>query len=82
VHPSNTECFHLRLLLHTVPGPTSFNQLKTVNGQYYLTFQSTCLALDLLEDDKDWDDTIPEAVLTKKSSQVRNLFGILIFFCQ
>jgi len=53
--------------LHTVPGPTSFNQLKTVNGQCYLTFQSACLALGLLEDDKHWDYTMSEAVLTKKS---------------
>ncbi|KAL4103830.1 hypothetical protein QTP88_019165 [Uroleucon formosanum] len=50
-----------------VPGPTSFNQLKTVNGQCYLTFQSACLALGLLEDDKHWDDTMSKAVLTKKS---------------
>ncbi|GFR28631.1 ATP-dependent DNA helicase [Trichonephila clavata] len=24
VHPNNSECFHLRLLLHEVPYPTSF----------------------------------------------------------
>ncbi|GBM84228.1 hypothetical protein AVEN_94428-1 [Araneus ventricosus] len=31
VHPSNSECFHLRLLLHVVLGPTSFSDLKTIN---------------------------------------------------
>ncbi|KAF8789426.1 Pogo transposable element with KRAB domain like protein [Argiope bruennichi] len=31
VHPSNSECFHLRLLLHEVMGPTSFSDVKTFN---------------------------------------------------
>ncbi|GFT13829.1 uncharacterized protein TNCV_3023041 [Trichonephila clavipes] len=30
VHPNNSECFHLRLLLPEVPGPTSFQYLKTI----------------------------------------------------
>jgi hypothetical protein len=82
MHPNNTECFYLRILLHTVPGPISLKQLKTVNGQYYFTFQSTCLALGLLEDDKHWDDTMSKANLTKNSSKIQNLFAILISFCQ
>ena len=31
VHPNDTECYHLRLLLHTVRGPTSFEALRTFN---------------------------------------------------
>lgn len=30
VHPNNSECFYLRMLLHTIKGPTSFEYLKTV----------------------------------------------------
>jgi len=32
VHPNSTECYHLRMLLHEIRGPTSFEALKTVNG--------------------------------------------------
>ncbi|GFX34783.1 ATP-dependent DNA helicase [Trichonephila clavipes] len=33
VHPNNSEWFHLRLLLYEVPGPTSFQYLKTIEGR-------------------------------------------------
>lgn len=32
VHLRNMECFCLRILLHKIKGPTSFNDLKCVNG--------------------------------------------------
>nr|XP_034195047.1 uncharacterized protein LOC117611219 [Osmia lignaria] len=32
VYPNNAECFYLRLLLINVRGPTSFQELRTVNG--------------------------------------------------
>lgn len=30
VHPNNAECYYLRMLLHNVKGPTSFEYLRTV----------------------------------------------------
>ncbi|GFY37782.1 uncharacterized protein TNIN_385821 [Trichonephila inaurata madagascariensis] len=32
IHPNNRECYHLRILLNVVKGPTSFESLKRVNG--------------------------------------------------
>ncbi|XP_044591470.1 uncharacterized protein LOC123269700 [Cotesia glomerata] len=58
VHPGNAECYYLRLLLHEIRGPTSFNDLKTVEGVEHPTFQATCRALGLLEDDINWDRTL------------------------
>jgi len=52
INPNNTDCFHLRLLLHEVRGPTSFDDLKTVNEVTYNIFQLACKALGLLKDDK------------------------------
>lgn len=39
VHPNNAKCFYLRLLLINVRGPTSFQQLRTVNGQLCATYR-------------------------------------------
>ncbi|XP_071575058.1 uncharacterized protein [Temnothorax nylanderi] len=82
IHPNNTECYYLRLLLHEIRGPMSFLDLRTVNGVLCPTFQSTCKALGLLEDDKQWDNTLEEAVLCDSSLKLRELFTVMLAFCQ
>ncbi|XP_037822309.1 uncharacterized protein LOC119610956 [Lucilia sericata] len=82
IHPNNTECFYLRLLLHVVKGPTSFVDLKTVNGVEHPTFHSACLALGLLEDDKHWENALEEAGLCDYPSKLRDLFAIMLVNCQ
>ena len=64
VHPNNFECFCLRLLLHHVNGPTSFHDLRTVNGHICETFREACNKRDLLEDDNHWNATLTEAAAT------------------
>ena len=81
VHPNNFECFFLRLLLHTVVGPTSFEVLKTVNGQICSTFREACQLRGLLEDDIQWDATLAEAATTQSPARLRNLFAILLTCC-
>ncbi|XP_076763394.1 uncharacterized protein LOC143430844 [Xylocopa sonorina] len=49
VHPNNAECFYLRLLLINIRGPTSFQELKTVNGHVCAIFREACQELNLLE---------------------------------
>ncbi|XP_063912265.1 uncharacterized protein LOC135129114 [Zophobas morio] len=63
VHPNNAECYYLRLLLHQVRGPTSFSDLKTIDGVVYPTYQSSCKSLGLLEDDKQWNATMEEITI-------------------
>lgn len=82
VHPNNAECFYLRMLLHEVKGPTSFEALRTVNGEVHPTFQSACKALGLLEDDQHWYATLQDAALSESPSRIRDLFVILLVFCQ
>jgi len=52
VHPNNAECYFLRMLLHTVKGPTSFQALKTVNEEICDTYREACYRLGLLENDQ------------------------------
>jgi hypothetical protein len=51
VHPNNDECFHLRLLLVNVRGPTSFQHLRTIHGEFYGSYREACHHLQLLEND-------------------------------
>ncbi|XP_044594412.1 uncharacterized protein LOC123271894 [Cotesia glomerata] len=81
VHPNNFECYCLRMLLHHIRGPTSFESLRTVNGQVYETYQAACAALKLLENDNHWDQTLEEAVVFNMPFHLRNLFVIILGFC-
>ncbi|XP_029175401.1 uncharacterized protein LOC114943847 [Nylanderia fulva] len=54
VSPAQTELYHLRLLLLTVKGATSFNDLRTVNREFYQSFSAACLTLGLIKDDDEW----------------------------
>ena len=47
VSPRHPEQFHLRTLLLHVPGAQSYQDLRTVNGTEYATFQEACTALGL-----------------------------------
>lgn len=82
VHPNNSECFHLRLLLHVLKGPTSFNFLKTVNGVLYSTYKEACKAKGLLEDNTHWNQTLSEASISYSPQSLRKLFSIIVVFCQ
>ena len=55
---ANSECFHLRILLHVVKGPTYFISLRNFQGITYEKFQGFCKAMYLLEDDTHWESTL------------------------
>ena len=81
VHPSNSECFFLRLLLTVVIGPTCFDDLKTVNGMICETYRAACEERRLLECDKFWSDTLVEVSFSGTTNQLRNIFAIIITTC-
>ncbi|GFQ71964.1 ATP-dependent DNA helicase [Trichonephila clavata] len=82
VHPGNAECYYLRLLLHKIRGPTSFTALKIVAGVVQPSFQAACRALGLLEDDTHWNSTLEEASISESPHKIRELFAIILVFCQ
>ena len=57
--PNSGERFYLRLLLTVVRGPTSFENLRTVNNVLHDTFKAACVARGLLEDDDEWIQCMP-----------------------
>ena len=82
VLPSNRELFFVRLLLLHVRGPTSFLDLRTVNGQVCETFQQACELLGLLESDSHWRDALEEAALKRNAKHIRDLFAIMLADCE
>ncbi|CAH2098235.1 unnamed protein product [Euphydryas editha] len=81
VHPNNSECYYLCLLLHYIRGPTSFVELRKVDGIEHPTYQAACHARHLLDGDQHWDDTLTEACVSDSPHRLRHLFAILLTFC-
>ena len=83
VHPAQGDVFYLRMLLVDVlhnhsAGKKSFDDMRMVNGDQYDTYQGTCQALGLLEDDYLWDLVMVDAQREKMPRQMRELFSLLL----
>ena len=82
VSPRRGECFFvLRILLHTIKGPTSFDALKTVNGAICKTFREACQLQGLFEDDNAGHHTMEEAAVSATPQSLRFLLAIIITQC-
>ena len=71
---SNSECFHLRILLHAVKSPTSFISLHTFKCITYEKFQGFGKAMYLLEDDTHWESILSEGFVCCSDKSLRYLF--------
>ena len=76
--PRAGDLFFLRLLLMRVPGPTSFEDLRTVDGEVLPTMQQACSARGLLEDGLHWDRAMTEAATSDFPNRLRLLFAIIL----
>jgi hypothetical protein len=82
VSPTDHERFALRILLHHVPGATSFAYLKTYEQVEYPTFQAACVARGLLNDEVEFLNCLREAAQSSSSKQLRSLMvTILAYNC-
>ncbi|XP_057305457.1 uncharacterized protein LOC130642388 [Hydractinia symbiolongicarpus] len=82
VSPRTGELFYLRMLLLHTPGATSFEDLRTVNGNVAETFRDACLLRGLLQDDTEWNNTLQEAVNFQMPRQLRQLFAVILTHCE
>jgi hypothetical protein len=81
VSPKEGERYFLRLLLLHQRGARSFEELKTVDNILCNSFREACLALNLLENDEEWDRCLTEASNFKMPRQLRDLFATICVFC-
>jgi len=79
--PAAGERYYLRMLLYIVPGPTSWEALRTVNGVVHDTFKAACAAHGLLETDDEFDRCLEEAATMQTGKQLRHLFAIILLEC-
>ena len=85
VNPLAGETFYLRILLHNehCKGKTSFENLKILdNGYKCETFKEVCREIGLLKDDLEWQRVLEDSATTKLCPQLRELFVIILMFCQ
>jgi hypothetical protein len=81
-HPTSGERYYLRILLNTVKGCTSYEDIMTVNGVVYLTFKEASQNLGYLDDDNEWIHCINEAANWASGTQLRQLFTTILCHCE
>jgi hypothetical protein len=82
IFPNQGECYFIRLLLHEIKGPQSFQDLKTVNGVPSSTYHEACLLLGLIADDNHLHKALSEANESSGPHQLRQLFAIILTSCE
>ncbi|XP_022008025.1 uncharacterized protein LOC110907339 [Helianthus annuus] len=81
-NPAEGERYYLRLLLCNVRGPTSFEDLCTVNGIKYTSFRRAALEVGLIENDNSLSQCLTEASLFQFPNALRRLFATIMIFCE
>ncbi|KAK4592722.1 hypothetical protein RGQ29_017025 [Quercus rubra] len=76
-HPTSGERFYFQMLLNVIKGARSFEEMRTINNVVYPTFRSTCYALGLLDDDKEWHEALNHASYWASRKQLRELFILI-----
>ncbi|XP_067950447.1 uncharacterized protein [Watersipora subatra] len=62
-------------------GPTSFQQLRTVDRIVCSTFKEKSLKRGPREDDRQWHNTLQKASVSDSPSRLRNLFAVILNSC-
>ena len=85
VNPVAGEVFYLRILLHNdhCRAKVSFADLRELpNGKSCESYKEVCRELGLLRDDQEWQCVLEESAVTKMCPQIRELFVVILMFCQ
>ncbi|KAG3037202.1 hypothetical protein PC121_g24109 [Phytophthora cactorum] len=82
VSPRDMQRFYMRVLLCHRKAPTSFENLRTVDGVTYDSYRKAALHAGYLEDDSEWVACMTEASQFRMSYQLRQLFATIIVYSQ
>ena len=64
-------------------GKTSFQHMLTLPSGYLCeTYQEVCRELGLLTDDQEWQRVLEESISTRLCAQMRELYMVILIFCQ
>lgn len=77
VNPKNKDCYYMRLLLHEVRGPTSYQDLRVVDGVKKPSYKAACRVCGVLNDGEHWHRTLEEAAASQLSKKLNSLFAIM-----
>nr|XP_027108929.1 uncharacterized protein LOC113728764 [Coffea arabica] len=77
-NPMEGERYFLRLLLTNVKSPTSFDDLRTINGAYVRTFREAAILRGYFESDKSQQQCLEEAAMYHMPYTLRRLFATLL----
>ncbi|XP_071727342.1 uncharacterized protein [Rutidosis leptorrhynchoides] len=78
VAPVSGDLFYLRILLIMVKGPTSYEEIRKVNGKVFDNFKDAYYELRLLDDDIEYIDSIKEAFFGEGGHFIKKLFAQLL----
>ena len=81
ISPKLSDCYFVRMLLTDVVGPTSFNDLRTVDGEE-LSYREACMARGLLRDDNHLNNAMEEALFSQSPRSLRKLFALILTACE
>ncbi|XP_074336540.1 uncharacterized protein LOC141673679 [Apium graveolens] len=79
---SSGEVWYLRILITKVRGPTSFEELRTINGVCFSSFKDACKEYGLLDHDKEWHEVIKQCSTGGLPPRIRQLFVHIIVNCK
>ncbi|XP_056864414.1 uncharacterized protein LOC130511444 [Raphanus sativus] len=78
INPSQDELYFLRVMLNWVRGPKSYEDIRTVDGVVYSTYEDACYALGLMDDDKEYIEAIKDCSDNSSGTYARKLFSRML----
>lgn len=81
-HPAEGERYYLRVLLNHVTSATSYEDLRTVEGEILPSFCEAVERRGLIEADNTLDECLTEAKTFEMPLALRRLFATILVFCE